>query len=361
MAAQVLVDPFRQTGPGNLTRPASHQLTPHRRQPHPFGQPLAIHLTAEHAKLDQPEEVLFDPIGTHRDETEPAPIRALTERLTADRLSLHQRVERPGERQTAKATGGTAERAGITDWCRTDWCRIDWCRTDQFRTAWEIALHPTILLDDRQRRLRMAAAICCHDLPMQALLLASASPARRRLLEQAAIAHRYAVSGVDEDAIGAGAPQLTAEQLVQRLARAKAEALAGTGAGVEELVLGCDSVLVFENEVFGKPDDAAEASRRWRRMAGQWAELHTGHCLRRGPAVLAPLQLATVTTRVQFAALSDAEIDSYVATGEPLHCAGGFALEGRGGLLVERIEGCFSNVIGLSLPLLRRWLRAECR
>jgi len=67
---------------------------------------------------------------------------------------------------------------------------------------------------------------------------------------------------------------------VQRLARAKAEALAGAGVGVEELVLGCDSVLVFDNEVFGKPVDAAEASRRWRRMAGQWAELHTGHCLR---------------------------------------------------------------------------------
>ena len=67
-------------------------------------------------------------------------------------------------------------------------------------------------------------------------------------------------------------------------------------------------------------------------------------------------RLATVTTRLWFASLSDAEIRAYVATGEPLHCAGGFALEGRGGALVERLEGCFSNVIGLSLPLLRRWL-----
>jgi septum formation protein len=73
--------------------------------------------------------------------------------------------------------------------------------------------------------------------------------------------------------------------------------------------------------------------------------------------LLADLErLETVTTRVQFAALSSAEIEAYVATGEPLQCAGGFALEGRGGALVERIDGCFSNVIGLSLPLLRRWM-----
>ena len=81
-------------------------------------------------------------------------------------------------------------------------------------------------------------------------------------------------------------------------------------------------------------------------------QLHTGHCLLAGGVE----RLATVTTRVQFAALSRVEIEAYVATGEPLQCAGGFALEGRGGCLVERIEGCFSNVIGLSLPLLRRWL-----
>ena len=187
------------------------------------------------------------------------------------------------------------------------------------------------------------------------LLLASASPARRRLLEQAAIPHRVQVSGVDEEAIRHPDPA----QLVQLLARAKARAVAGrlsqahadapyTG------VLGCDSVLVFDGTVFGKPRDPAEAIERWRRMAGGWGDLQTGHCL------LAPAdgseRVATVTTRVQFAPLTDAEITAYVATGEPLQCAGGFALEGRGGALVERIEGCYSNVIGLSLPWLRRWL-----
>ncbi len=183
------------------------------------------------------------------------------------------------------------------------------------------------------------------------LLLASASPARRRLLEQAAIPHRVQVSGVDEDAITDPNPA----QLVQLLARAKAHAVWNNGTDPEiTAVLGCDSVLAFEGEVYGKPADAEQAIARWLRMAGSWGELHTGHCLL---SVVGELErLTTVTTRVQFAPLSNTEIAAYVATAEPLHCAGGFALEGRGGAVVERIDGCFSNVIGLSLPLLRRWL-----
>ena len=195
------------------------------------------------------------------------------------------------------------------------------------------------------------------------LVLASASPARRRLLEQAAIPHQVQVSGVVEESIQDPDPA----ELVQALALAKAQsvaqAVAVLGAKQPWPVLGCDSLFVFEGEVFGKPRDSEEAISRWRRMAGGWGELHTGHCLLgvtastadpHGP--MASRRLETITTRVQFARLSDAEIAAYVATGEPLACAGGFALEGRGGPLVERIEGCFSNVIGLSLPLLRRWL-----
>ena len=192
------------------------------------------------------------------------------------------------------------------------------------------------------------------------LLLASASPARRRLLEQAGIAHRVEVSGVNEETISDPEPR----HLVRRLAEAKAEATIsrvfggrgqqgwGLADEVIEAVLGCDSVLAFEGETFGKPRDAGQAVERWRRMAGRWAELHTGHCLVRPQDRL----VETVTTAVLFAPLDDAQIEAYVATGEPLACAGGFALEGRGGLVVEKIEGCFSNVIGLSLPLLRRWL-----
>ena len=189
------------------------------------------------------------------------------------------------------------------------------------------------------------------------LLLASASPARRRLLNQAGITHRVEVSGVDEEAIHHPDPV----QLVQLLAKAKAAAVqARCTDPVITAVLGCDSVLTFEAEVFGKPADAAEAIARWQRMAGGWGALHTGHCLLLGPGGQEPaVRLCTVTTRVQFAPLSAVEIEAYVASGEPLQCAGGFALEGRGGALVERIEGCFSNVIGLSLPLLRRWLAAS--
>ena len=182
------------------------------------------------------------------------------------------------------------------------------------------------------------------------LLLASASPARRRLLELAAIPHRVQVSGIDEEAISDPSPAV----LVQKLAQAKAKAV------VERLdtdekpawgVLGCDSVLEFAGEIFGKPADAAEAISRWQQMAGRRGLLHTGHCLLGNQQ-----QLATVTTTVHFAALTQSEIEDYVATGEPLQCAGGFALEGRGGMVVEKLEGCYSNVIGLSLPLLRCWL-----
>jgi septum formation protein len=192
------------------------------------------------------------------------------------------------------------------------------------------------------------------------LLLASASPARRRLLEQAAIPHRVQVSGVDEDAIHHADPA----QLVQSLAKAKAEAVqsqleaSGDADDPISAVLGCDSVLSVDGEVFGKPADADEAMARWKRMRGHWGELHTGHCLLPGPAAAAGSQqrCVCVTTRVLFSPLTDAEIAAYVDTGEPLQCAGGFALEGRGGSCVERLDGCYSNVIGLSLPLLRRWL-----
>ena len=186
------------------------------------------------------------------------------------------------------------------------------------------------------------------------LLLASASPARRRLLEQAAIPHRVQVSGVDESTIHDSDPTT----LVQLLAKAKAAAvlsqLQETGISA---VLGCDSVLVFNGVVFGKPADAQQAAARWRRMRGGWGELHTGHCLL-APASNAAFssRLTCVTTRVLFSDLSDLEIEAYVNSGEPLQCAGGFALEGRGGSCVERLDGCYSNVIGLSLPLLRRWL-----
>lgn len=203
------------------------------------------------------------------------------------------------------------------------------------------------------------------------LILASASRARRRLLEQAGIPHQVQISGVDEESFGS---TMSPREIVEQLALAKAKAVAqalqvgvtghpGGQAGdfpwaPMDPVLGCDSLLEFEGEVFGKPRDSREAITRWQRMAGGCGRLHTGHAL----VVSADqnqFRQEVVTTLVWFAALNADQIEAYVASGEPLACAGGFALEGRGGMVVDRIEGCFSNVIGLSLPLLRRWLNAN--
>ena len=185
------------------------------------------------------------------------------------------------------------------------------------------------------------------------LLLASASPARRRLLEQAAIPHRVRVSGVDEALIQHEDPAQLVQLLAQAKARAVFDGLDREHDAVVSCVLGCDSVLVFDGEVFGKPLDAAMAIQRWTRMAGRDGVLLTGHCLlSRGGAS----QRVCVQTGVRFAALSCDEIAAYVATGEPLQCAGGFALEGRGGLCIDALDGCYSNVVGLSLPWLRKAL-----
>ena len=189
------------------------------------------------------------------------------------------------------------------------------------------------------------------------LLLASASPARRRLLEQAVIPHRVRVSGVDESTIHDRDPRALVQQLAFAKASAVQSCLEPSVDAEITAVLGCDSVFVFEGEVFGKPADAKEAIDRWQRMAGGSGELLTGHCL---VADGQGATMACVSTVVQFAALRLGEIEAYVASGEPLNCAGGFALEGRGGLLIRGLNGCYSNVIGLSLPWLRTALEAHC-
>lgn len=178
-------------------------------------------------------------------------------------------------------------------------------------------------------------------------VLASASPARRRLLQNAGIEPVVCPSNFDESQI-----QLSdAALLVQTLAQRKAETVATQFESA--LVMGCDSVLLVDGEIHGKPADATEAIARWQKMRGNIGDLYTGH------ALIDPQQKTLVrcqVTRVYFAQVSDRAIAAYVATGEPLQCAGCFALEGRGGLFVEKLEGCHTNVIGLSLPLLRQML-----
>lgn len=179
-------------------------------------------------------------------------------------------------------------------------------------------------------------------------VLASASPARLRLLRSAGIEPTVCPSDFDESQI-----KLTsAKDLVQRLAEGKAAAVAAQRNG--SLILGCDSVLALQGEIHGKPANAAEAIDRWRQMRGQTGELYTGHLLI--DQVQQRKLVRCQVTQVQFALISDRQIEAYVASDEPLNCAGGFALEGRGGLFIEKIIGCHSNIIGLSLPLLRQML-----
>ncbi|MBE9078601.1 septum formation inhibitor Maf [Romeria aff. gracilis LEGE 07310] len=178
-------------------------------------------------------------------------------------------------------------------------------------------------------------------------VLASASPARRQLLIAAGIQPFVYASGFDEDLIQIRYPP----ELVKALARAKAELVAPQFS--QSLVLGCDSVFAFNGEVYGKPESNEEAIRRWQKMRGHFGELYTGH------ALIAPGGITRIqydVTRVHFAQVSDAEIEAYVATGEPICCAGAFTTDGRGSLFVEKLEGCHTNVIGLSLPLLRQML-----
>ena len=174
---------------------------------------------------------------------------------------------------------------------------------------------------------------------MTRLLLASASPARRATLQAAGIDPLVAVSAVDEEAV---------------LAAAR-ERFGTLDPADAVLLLGCDSMLELDGEIYGKPRDAAEAAGRWRAMRGRTGVLHTGHWLMDERAV--PTMLgATSSTSVTWAKVSDDEIDAYVATGEPLAVAGAFTLDGLGAPFVRRVEGDPAAVVGLSLTVLRTQL-----
>ncbi|MBN3931040.1 septum formation inhibitor Maf [Streptomyces verrucosisporus] len=186
--------------------------------------------------------------------------------------------------------------------------------------------------------------------PRRRLVLASQSPARLGLLRQAGMAPEVIVSGVDEDALDAPTPA----ELALLLAEAKAGAVAGRPEAAGALVVGCDSVLELDGRPLGKPADAEEATARWKDMRGRAGVLVTGHCV--VDTATGRRASATAATTVRFGQPSDEEIAAYVASGEPLHVAGAFTLDGRSAPFVDGIEGDHGNVIGLSLPLLRRLL-----
>lgn len=202
---------------------------------------------------------------------------------------------------------------------------------------------------------------CVHDAALAGrrpavvqIVLASASPARLALLRSAGIEPQVVVSDVDEDAVARGLGVVVPVELCLALAKAKARAVAAHIDMDDAVVVGCDSVLDVDGVAYGKPASSAAAKERWLSMRGRSGVLHTGHWLV-NPGSGAELG-AVASTTVFHGAPTEHEIDAYVATGEPMRVAGGFTLDGLGAPFVDRIDGDPSNVIGLSLPLLRRLL-----
>jgi septum formation protein len=184
---------------------------------------------------------------------------------------------------------------------------------------------------------------------MPAIILASASPSRKRLLDSAGVDAQIVISDVDEE--DSTYLSMTPKDMVVALAIVKAHTVGaminGTG-----LIIACDSTFEFEGISLGKPLTPQVAKDRARMLSGKSGFLHTGHCIldiERG------VEVADIaTTKVNFSELTDQEIDDYVASGEPLHVAGGFTLDGLSSAFISSIEGDYTNVIGLSVPLLRR-------
>lgn len=182
-------------------------------------------------------------------------------------------------------------------------------------------------------------------------VLASQSPARLATLRKAGLDPQVIVSGVDEDQLTGLAPL----ELALRLAELKCAAVVEReDLPSDAVVLGCDSVLELDGEALGKPGTVDEATRRWQAMRGRSGVLVTGHALH--DTATGKTVSAAASTTVHFADVTDAEIAAYVATGEPLHVAGAFTVDGLGGAFVTGIEGCHHNVVGVSLPLVRTLL-----
>ncbi len=184
------------------------------------------------------------------------------------------------------------------------------------------------------------------------LVLASASPRRSELLRAAGISFTVRVADIDETQL----PGESATDYVRRLSREKAEAVAQQN----ELVLGADTTVLIGHETAGKPINAADAERMLRALSGNWHEVLTAVTLLCNDQVVSDV----VVTRVKFALMTEEEIKWYVATGEPFDKAGAYAIQGCASLFIERIEGSYSNVVGLPVQMvydLARRLGADLR
>ncbi|MGX9790258.1 Maf family protein [Mycobacterium sp. MMS18-G62] len=197
---------------------------------------------------------------------------------------------------------------------------------------------------------------------MTRVVLASASPGRRKVLRQAGIEPLVVVSGVDEDAVVARLdPEATPGDVTTALAAAKADVVAHSldpGVAADCVVIGCDSMLFRDGELVGKPSSADAALEGWRQIAGKSGQLYTGHCVIRLRDNVITYRAADVTcTTVHFGVPSPADLDAYVEHGEPLTVAGGFTLDGLGGWFIDGVDGDPSSVIGIGLPLTRLLLQ----
>ena len=198
---------------------------------------------------------------------------------------------------------------------------------------------------------------------MTRLVLGSASTGRRRVLRDAGVDPLVVVSGVDEDAIAArlGADADPAE-VVTALAAAKADAVVSVldaDVAADAVVIGCDSMLYVDGHLSGKPGTAEQARRQWHSMAGRRGRLFTGHCvIRLHDGRRVRTEAAAAVTIVRFGIPTEAELDAYIASGEPLGVAGGFTLDGLGGWFLDGIDGDPSNVVGLGLAVTRRLLES---
>ncbi|CAB4590054.1 unannotated protein [freshwater metagenome] len=192
------------------------------------------------------------------------------------------------------------------------------------------------------------------------LVLASTSPARLATLRAAGVEPLTISPGVDEDAVVAAAGHLEPAEMVELLARAKAEAVAEShGSTIDGLILGGDSAFIIDEIIHGKPHLPEVARERWLRQRGRTGVLYSGHWLvdHRGGENHGGVGIVTHAD-VTFADVTDAEIDAYIATGEPLHVAGAFTIDSLGGPFIESIVGDPHTVVGLSLPALRNLVRS---
>jgi septum formation protein len=181
------------------------------------------------------------------------------------------------------------------------------------------------------------------------LILASGSPRRREILTAAGIPFRVEIPGIEEEPFPGEAPK----DYVQRLARDKSLAI-NLAAG--DVILAADTVVVVDDHILEKPSGDADAARMLRLLSGRDHYVITGICLRSGDAQIT----AAESTRVRFVQLSDEEIEAYVASGEPHDKAGAYAIQGLASKFIDRVEGCYFNVVGLPVALVYRHLKTLC-